>query len=567
MVYIISINKSILIMLLKLILKLFNGCIKILQLLINMDLIYLQADSRIFCIRKDHLINFELFQSLFTDFPPYGSKEKPYIFDYDEWSLSKVINYCRNYLTYPSYNFTPGTNNTYTDTDVFYLEKLTKTYEVAPDNFIELNISNNLFYTTKDTISKIPYIEGLIKFELEKMGKIFIDRDHEIFSHIIAFLRNPTISLNSIYYSECDFYGVSYPKNKEISNDAILNNTSCDYLQGYFLDMIQNDDLFINYFKNGFMGNFNPTKIDLKHKIVVPYNVKPEYVNQQIISYRIPRKLYFTSLDYVLFEGLDLSIDSIEYVELVIGCSTIERIGYETLKLLLNFDTKMKKLVQYFHHRNLFCLHLPFNFLSKKSFYPFKKAAFHDMYLRIRSNKNVNFGDINPLLCGEYINYIEKNGGQKYMHLYRTFSETVINITYKNHLFENNNKKKNCQGYILKIESSHPDPLNSINIYLSPCKIYPIIYSALESAKTAIRLDLPDLNYKKYNDGNIVYGCYYYFPFCSTFFDYEIEGYILAAKAPITIKFDLNVESGTITLFSQYISFATFTNGMFGLIN
>lgn len=349
--------------------------------------------------------------------------------------------------------------------------------------------------------------------------------------------------------------------------------------------------LFAGYFENK-LELYNPSNHNYKYKRFFPYSISHDFLTENRLSFIIPRNQLgsLISIDYVLFKGLDLSLDKVKSISLESNDNPIEKIGYETLKLLLDIDPKKKKLLEFFHSQNIFCLHLPFNFVKNKNFYPYKYACYSKIVLKIEFNENINLDDIKPMLYGEsmftdidlssdafvnsktsmdrFISHISHSDKNKYItdvhtYLHRSFTEHHIDII-SNQFSYKYKSTDNCQGYIFKIESTHPNPLKSFHM-MDSHNISKRYHSALDSLKTIIQLDLPNLDNNKIVNSTKIYCCYYYYPFSDTFFDYELSGYVLGKLSDIEINFELNIDSGSIILFTQNVQFAIFTNGLYHL--
>jgi hypothetical protein len=101
---------------------------------------------------------------------------------------------------------------------------------------IVLNVGGTMFETMKDTLLKSAYFEAFFRFE---NNDYFIDRDPEMFRHVLNLLRDPDYNFPKEYISELDFYGVDriYKPKKLISHkdqDFYKQNVNSmtPYIQG-----------------------------------------------------------------------------------------------------------------------------------------------------------------------------------------------------------------------------------------------------------------------------------------------------------------------------------------------
>ncbi|XP_067655050.1 BTB/POZ domain-containing protein KCTD15-like [Haliotis asinina] len=115
------------------------------------------------------------------------------------------------------------------------------------DSVITLNVGGILYTTTKSTLSKYPdsmlgaMISGKFPMTQDQNGHMFIDRDGQIFRHILNFLRSTRLALPAQFSDydllliEADFYQIS-PLIDAV-NHALENK--CEKLESHYLEIIE----------------------------------------------------------------------------------------------------------------------------------------------------------------------------------------------------------------------------------------------------------------------------------------------------------------------------------------
>lgn len=115
------------------------------------------------------------------------------------------------------------------------------------DSVITLNVGGVLYTTTKSTLSKYPdsmlgaMISGKFPMTKDQHGHLFIDRDGQIFRHILNFLRSTRLALPTQFSDydlllvEADFYQIS-PLIDAI-NHALEDKS--DKLESHYLEIIE----------------------------------------------------------------------------------------------------------------------------------------------------------------------------------------------------------------------------------------------------------------------------------------------------------------------------------------
>jgi len=74
---------------------------------------------------------------------------------------------------------------------------------------ISINVGGRIFTTSRETLAFSPYFSSLFdRWDTEKSGDIFIDRDPDGFKHVLRLLREPTYNFPSKWKAELLFFGV-----------------------------------------------------------------------------------------------------------------------------------------------------------------------------------------------------------------------------------------------------------------------------------------------------------------------------------------------------------------------
>ena len=91
---------------------------------------------------------------------------------------------------------------------------------LSPRNasIVKLNVGGRAFHTTKDTLSLCSYfqpvLDGRLPHGKDEHGRLFIDRDPDLFSIILQFLRTcqrpAVVADKHALLHECGFFGVEW---------------------------------------------------------------------------------------------------------------------------------------------------------------------------------------------------------------------------------------------------------------------------------------------------------------------------------------------------------------------
>jgi hypothetical protein len=114
---------------------------------------------------------------------------------------------------------------------------------LASQNTIKLNIGGTNFDTTRATVCSQPgsFLEGILsgrhaEIQKDDSGRIFVDRDSEMFRYILNFLRTPTVlpspkdaSTSETLCMEAEYYKIRFFNYPLVF--AIGGNTGSEYLR------------------------------------------------------------------------------------------------------------------------------------------------------------------------------------------------------------------------------------------------------------------------------------------------------------------------------------------------
>lgn len=112
------------------------------------------------------------------------------------------------------------------------------------NDIVWLDVGGTIFKTTKATLNSAPYFESMNNFQDLTMttsdNPIFIDRDPELFRHVLNLLRDPDYKYPESYFSELTFYGIHSRiptrdvdqscNNNELIFHPEITSKSCPYL-------------------------------------------------------------------------------------------------------------------------------------------------------------------------------------------------------------------------------------------------------------------------------------------------------------------------------------------------
>jgi len=103
-------------------------------------------------------------------------------------------------------------------------------------DIIHLNVGGKKFSTSRQTLTQVQdtfftgLLSGRIQTSRDEQGAIFIDRDPDLFRHILSYLRNHTLAFDDINFKElrheAEFYGIA-PLVKKLSLCAELDISGC----------------------------------------------------------------------------------------------------------------------------------------------------------------------------------------------------------------------------------------------------------------------------------------------------------------------------------------------------
>lgn len=163
--------------------------------------IYFRADTTINKINEEY-ITCPCLKKLLKNYPEYGTFENPYPLDIDKKSLEHLVEFLRNGEMYniPEHEKT-------------IIDLMEADNVDIPNNFIQLNVGNNIFHTTRRTLSKLSYFEAFLRWK--QQIPTYIDRNGKAFRHILYCARCPSYQIPSKYHYENNFFGLSIPNTKQ----------------------------------------------------------------------------------------------------------------------------------------------------------------------------------------------------------------------------------------------------------------------------------------------------------------------------------------------------------------
>jgi len=172
---------------------------------------YFRTDSVVHEVKTNLLFESPLLSKLVKNNPGFGSKERPLLLDIDRKTFDCVIEVLRNGKIY---------NVPSVESDI--VSKFISNTNIDPIpqlDFIEVNVSGELFYTTIATLSKSTYFSSFIEWNSSSSmpAVINIDRNSKSFRHILKYMRNPKYVIPQKYLYEDYFYGV-FDKFKKCDN-------------------------------------------------------------------------------------------------------------------------------------------------------------------------------------------------------------------------------------------------------------------------------------------------------------------------------------------------------------
>jgi len=192
-----------------------------------MKFVFLQTDSKVTKVYAEYLVGLPYFATLFREYPD----EKQYLLDMDYKSLQHVIDMVRN----DDYD--------YPTTELSIWQKLNTNEIDRPNDFIKINVSDVIFYSTKRTLVGCDYFRSLFNFVEQPSD--YLDRNSKVFRHILYYLRNSEYVIPQKYSFENNFFGVhiQQPKinrvyedneHRDVDTKKILESTNLPevYLSG-----------------------------------------------------------------------------------------------------------------------------------------------------------------------------------------------------------------------------------------------------------------------------------------------------------------------------------------------
>ena len=78
-------------------------------------------------------------------------------------------------------------------------------------SLVQVSVGGKLFTSTKETLAKCAYFEGLLSTG-DVENTLFVDRPSSGFKHVLYYLQDDHYLFPLKFKLELDFYGVPYPK-------------------------------------------------------------------------------------------------------------------------------------------------------------------------------------------------------------------------------------------------------------------------------------------------------------------------------------------------------------------
>lgn len=253
---------------------------------------------------------------------------------------------------------------------------------------IKLNVGGKIFETTRSTLCKSQYFDILLsgKFNDTQKDVIFIDRDSDIFKHVLRLLRNPLYEYPRKYNSELDYYMIDYTDNIDIN----INNDNIKIKNNALSEMHKIiDPKIITY--------INTSGIESKIfnlKDTATGNIILSPISPSQLVYMIPR--VFDSITKIKVMYTDVQSDIDATYQLDIGGLTFIKVQSQYCELidLLNDDLLNESI--YDNSNNLTIVHEVPIYAKEIPLLPFQNKQFQ-IVIRHGVYKNVTvelFGNL-----------------------------------------------------------------------------------------------------------------------------------------------------------------------------
>jgi hypothetical protein len=144
--------------------------------------------------------------------------------------------------------------------------------------YYELHFADKIYHINNNILIKIPFFKNAIDGGVCESNLLKIDRSSKIFDHVYAYIIDEKYPYPYKYYTELDFYGITYDINNLYQPYTIMNNSINDLTTKISIINIQIDDLKIqvnNLTKN---TNSNNSNTELKLKKIENYTINTNKV-------------------------------------------------------------------------------------------------------------------------------------------------------------------------------------------------------------------------------------------------------------------------------------------------
>lgn len=368
-----------------------------------MEIIYIQCDNKVIEVNKFHFMFIQYFKTIFSNPSKYGhgTKENPIIVDIDCLTLRNIIEYLRN-----------GDDFDLSDSDNYIFDILCKeeTYVPSNDEFIKLNVSGKIYYSTPKTLCQLEYFEKMIN-TFNCKTTTYIDRNGKIFKHILSALRNPYHEIPKEFRYELLFYG-EIKKSNVVGNLNRYNNLNNEYKRfNPYINLLSSGPLNSNNKTHTFFKQLN---LNITNYCTNDVIIDPGTIENNIIEFVIGQEYCdLISGDFYLVFGdseslLDMKSikDIIVDAELIISKVPVDKITGDLIDFLIKYVYPIELDV---FKKNLESndVVIPLVFYNKNNYaqsIPMFITFFREIRIRVKMNDIIDLNKMMPqLLCESII--------------------------------------------------------------------------------------------------------------------------------------------------------------------